>query len=46
MFTAIKFYFYFQEKVEMYIENIIKSEKIIDDFEEEESDNEFDNAKT
>ena len=44
MFT--KFYFYFQEKVEMYIENIIKSEKIIDDFEEEESDNEFDNAKT
>jgi hypothetical protein len=30
----------------MYIENIIKSEKIIDDFEEEESDNEFDNAKT
>jgi hypothetical protein len=32
--------------LEMYIENIIKSEKIIDDFEEEESDNEFDNAKT
>jgi hypothetical protein len=30
----------------MYIENILKSEKIIDDFEEEESDNEFDNAKT
>jgi hypothetical protein len=30
----------------MYIETILKSEKIIDDFEEEESDNEFDNAKT
>jgi hypothetical protein len=30
----------------MYIENILKSEKIIDDLEEEESDNEFDNAKT
>jgi hypothetical protein len=30
----------------MYIKNILKSEKIIDDLEEEESDNEFDNAKT
>ena len=46
MFTAIKFYFYFQDGVEMYIKNILKSEKIIDDLEEEESDNEFDNAKT
>jgi hypothetical protein len=39
IFTAIKFYFYFKEKVEMYIENILKSDKIIDDREEEQSDN-------
>jgi hypothetical protein len=30
----------------MYIENILKSEKIIDDREEEQSDNELDNNKT
>lgn len=30
----------------MYIENILKSDKIIDDREEEQSDNDQDNAKT